>query len=84
MADEDVRGQQEEGRGARIAGTAIVAVGVVALIFAAAAAAFFLLAELLQGAWLLAGSALAVLAGLVWAANRLVRVAANQNKDPLG
>ena len=34
MADEDVQGQQEEGRGARIAGTAIVAVGVVALIFA--------------------------------------------------
>ena len=66
MADEDVQGQQEEGRGARIA------------------AAFFLLAELLQGEWLLAGSALVVLAGLVWLANRLVRVAANQNKDPLG
>ena len=84
MADEDVQEQQAEGRGARIAGTAIVAVGVVALIFAAAAAAFFLLAELLQGEWLLAGSALVVLAGLVWLANRLVRVAANQNKDPLG
>ena len=75
MADEDVQEQQEEGRGVRIAGTAIVAVGVVVLIFAAAAAAFFLLAELLQGEWLLAGSALVVLAGLVWLANRLVRVA---------
>ena len=84
MADEDVQGQQEEGRGARIAGTAIVAVGVVVLIFAAAAAAFFLLAELLQGEWFLAGSALVVLAGLVWLANRRGRVAANQNKDPLG
>ena len=64
--------------------SAIGAVGVVALRFAAAAAAFFLLAELLQGDWLRAGSALVVLAGLVWLANRLVRVAANQNKDPLG
>ena len=84
MADEDVQEQQEDGRGVRIAGTAIVAVGVVVLIFAAAAAAFFLLAELLQGEWLLAGSALVVLAGLEWLANRLGRVAANQNKDPLG
>ena len=50
MADEDVQGQQEEGRGARIAGTAIVAVGVVALIFAAAAAAFFLLGILVYSA----------------------------------
>lgn len=85
MAEEETKAaEHEEGRGARIAGTAIVAVGMVALIFAAAAAAFFLLAELLQGEWLLTGSALVVLVGCIWLANRLVRVAANQNKDPLG
>lgn len=83
MADDELK-EREEGRGARVAGTAIVAVGVVALIFAAAASAFILLGELLQGAWLLAGSALVVLVGAVWLANRLVRVAANQNKDPMG
>ena len=83
MADEGQQ-VQENGRGARIAGTAIVAVGVVALIFAAAAAAFFLLAEVLRGEWLLAVPALVVLAALIWLAGRLVRVAANQNKDPLG
>lgn len=83
MADEEQQ-EHEEGRGARLAGTAVVAVGVVALIFVAAAAAFLLLGELLQGAWLLAGSALVVLVGAVWLANRLVRVAANQNKDPMG
>ncbi|MBC2890597.1 hypothetical protein [Gordonibacter massiliensis (ex Traore et al. 2017)] len=83
MADDELK-EREEGRGARVAGTAIVAVGVVALIFVAAASAFILLGELLQGAWLLAGSALVVLVGAVWLANRLVRVAANQNKDPMG
>lgn len=67
-------------RRARIAGTALVAVGVVVLIFAAAATAFFLLAELLHGEWLLTGSAVVVLVGLLWLANRLIRVAANQNK----
>lgn len=73
-----------EGRHARIMGTAIVAVGMLVLIFTAAAAVFFLLAELLQGEWLLVAGVTLVLVGLVWAANRLVRVAANQNKDPLG
>lgn len=85
MAEEEPKTvEHEEGRGARIAGTALVAVEVVVLIFVAAAAAFFLLAEVLQGEWLLTGSALVVLVGCVWLANRLVRVAANQNKDPLG
>lgn len=83
MANEE-QADQEEGRGARIVGTAIVAVGVVLLMVGAAVVVFFLLAELLQGAWLLAGSALVVLAALLWLIGRLVRVAANQNKDPLG
>ena len=45
---------------------------------------FLLIAEVLQGEWMLAGSAVVVLAFLLWLGNRLVRVAANQNKNPLG
>ncbi|WP_080798244.1 hypothetical protein [Arabiibacter massiliensis] len=75
---------REEGRGTRIAVTASIAVLAVALLFAASAVLFFLIAELLQGEWLLAGSALVVLAGLYALAKRFLRVAANQNKNPLG
>lgn len=81
---QDETSEPTEGRRARIVGTAIVAVGMLVLIFAAAAAVFFLLAELLQGEWLFVAGVALVLVGLVWVANRLVRVAANQNKDPLG
>ncbi len=81
---QDETSEPTEGRRARIVGTTIVAVGMLVLIFAAAAAVFFLLAELLQGEWLLVAGVALVLVGLVWVANRLVRVAANQNKDPLG
>ena len=81
---QDETSEPIEGRRARIVGTTIVAVGMLVLIFAAAAAVFFLLAELLQGEWLLVAGVALVLVGLVWVANRLVRVAANQNKDPLG
>lgn len=83
MVDEDKR-EREQGRAARIGGTAVVAAGVVALLFAAAVAAFFLLAELLHGRWMTAVLSLLVLAALLWLVGRLVRVAANQNKDPLG
>ena len=72
---EYVEDTQEEGRGTRLA---------VALLFAASAALFFLIAELLQGEWMLAGSAFVVLAGLYVLAKRFMRVAANQNKNPLG
>ena len=54
------------------------------LLFDAAVAVFLLIAELLQGEWMLAGSAVAVLGFLLWLGNRLAHVAANQNKDPLG
>ena len=54
------------------------------LLFAAAVAVFLLIAEVLSGQWLLAGSAVVVLAFLLWLGNRLVRVAANQNKEPRG
>lgn len=54
------------------------------LLFVAAAVVFLLIAELLSGQWLLAGSAVVVLVFLLWLGNRLVRVAANQNKNPLG
>ena len=85
VMDEQEQGQnQKESRVARIAATALVAFGALVLLFAAAAVVFFLIAELLQGAWLLAGSALVVLVGLYLLAKRFVRVAANQNKDPLG
>lgn len=81
---EHVEDMQEQGRGARIAVTAAVAVTAVVLLFAASAVLFFLIAELLQGEWLLAGSALVVLAALYALAKRFMRVAANQNKNPLG
>lgn len=69
---------------ARVAGTAIVAVGVLLLIIGAAAAVFLLLAELLRGAWLPAVGILIVLVALLWLVGRLMRVAANQNRNPLG
>ncbi len=84
QAPQEAEDAPEEGRGTRIAGTAIVAVGSVALIFAGAAAAFFLLAELLQGQWISCIIAVVALAAVVWLLNRLIRVAANQNKDPMG
>ena len=79
MSDEPERIEQgshperEEGNGARTAATALVAFGTLALLFAAAVVVF-----------LLAGSAVVVLAFLLWLGNRLVHVAANQNKNPLG
>ena len=54
------------------------------LLFAAAVVVFLLIAKLTRGQWMLAGSAVVVLAFLLWLGNRLVHVAANQNKNPLG
>ncbi|RDB70784.1 hypothetical protein [Eggerthella sinensis] len=76
--------QPEEKNGARLAATALVAFATLALLFVAAVVVFFLIAELLNGSWMLAGSAVVVLAFLLWLGNRLVHVAANQNKNPLG
>lgn len=88
MSDDSLNGMQEqeceERNGARTAATALVAVGMLVLLFVAAAVVFLLIAELLSGQWLLAGSAVVVLVFLLWLGNRLVRVAANQNKNPLG
>lgn len=88
MSDEPLNDEQaltrEERNGARTAATVLVAVGTLVLLFAAAVAVFLLIAEVLQGEWMLAGSAVVVLAFLLWLGNRLVRVAANQNKNPLG
>lgn len=82
---DDEKGREDSGdRAARVAGTAIVAVGVLLLIAGSAAAAFFLLAELLRGAWLPAVGILIVLAALLWLTGRLMRVAVNQNRNPLG
>lgn len=76
--------EREEGNGARTAATALVAFGTLVLLFAAAVVVFLLVAELTRGQWMLAGSAVVVLAFLLWLGNRLVHVAANQNKNPLG
>lgn len=88
MGDEPLNETQGPGRAggdrARLAATALVALGTLALLFAAAVVVFLLIAELLQGEWMLAGSAVVVLGFLLWLGNRLVHVAANQNKDPLG
>ena len=90
MSDEPVQCQRDEGERAEAGGrarmlaTALVAFGTLALLFVAAVVVFFLIAELLNGQWLLAGSAVVVLAFLLWLGNRLVHVAANQNKNPLG
>lgn len=88
MTDEPLNDEQAPARAgddrARLAATILVAVGTLVLLFAAAVAVFLLIAEVLQGEWMLAGSAVVVLAFLLWLGNRLVRVAANQNKNPLG
>ena len=75
---------ERKGRAARIAATALVAAGALVLLFAAAAVLLVLIGELLRGDWMLAGSAVVVLVGLYLLAKRFVKVAANQNKDPLG
>lgn len=82
--DEEGFEERGRGRGQRIVATAAVAACAVALLFAAAAVLLFLIAELLHGAWMLAGSAAVVLVGLYLLAKRFMRVAANQNKNPLG
>lgn len=84
MTEESEQERSEEKNGARFAATALVAFATLVLLFVAAVAVFFLIAELMHGQWMLAGSAVVVLAGLLWLGNRLVHVAANQNKDPLG
>ena len=72
MSDEPGRSEQgshpgrEEGSGARTAATALVAFGTLALLFAAAVVVFLLIAELTRGQWMLAGSAVVVLAFLLW------------------
>ena len=79
--------EREEGNGARTAATALVAFGTLVLLFAAAVVAIIqasgignYFVTLLQS-W---NVPLIVLAFLLWLGNRLVHVAANQNKNPLG
>ena len=57
--------EREEGNGARTAATALVAFGTLVLLFAAAVVVFLLIAELTRGQWMLAGSAVVVLAFLL-------------------
>ncbi|WP_255467448.1 hypothetical protein [Raoultibacter phocaeensis] len=80
-----VRRQVGEAPGsARILGTLVVAVLAVIIVVAAAAACFFALAGLIQSDWLLAVLSVAAFFLLVWILGRVMRIAANQNKDPMG
>ncbi len=83
MSDAD-KTVQEDGRGTRLAVTALIAIGAVALLFAVAAVTLLLIGELLRGQWLLAGIAAVALVALYLLAKRFLRVAVNQNANPLG
>ena len=74
----------ESGGRARVAGTLVVAILAVVIIVAAAAALFIALAGVLQSDWVQAALFTAALVVLLWLLGRVIRVAANQNKDPLG
>ena len=76
--------EREEGNGARTAAANSSTSVPKATRAVAAVVVFLLIAELTRGQWMLAGSAVVVLAFLLWLGNRLVHVAANQNKNPLG
>ena len=67
----------------RIAGTAIAAVGTLAVIVLATVVLFLTLAALLRSDWLVAVVGAAAFVLILFLLGRLIRVAANQNKDPL-
>lgn len=73
---QDVKDAQK----ARIGGTAIVAIGVVVLLVIAAALVFFGIAALMRSDWMLLALIVVGVVVLLALLNRLMRVAANQNK----
>ena len=80
MADEQNR---DGGKAARIAGTALAAVGTLAVIVLATVVLFLTLAALLRSDWLFAAVGAVAFVLILFLLGRLIRVAANQNKDPL-
>lgn len=76
--------QTDTGRTARIAGTALAAVGSLAIIVLASAVLFITIAGLLRSDWLAAVIGAVVFVLLLFLLGRMLRVAANQNKDPMG
>lgn len=87
VVDEEISesdGNGDTGGSARILGTLVVALLAVVIVVAAAAACFFALAGLLQSDWLLAALSAVAFVLLVWILGRVIRIAANQNKDPMG
>ena len=77
--------EDQDSRNARmlIAGTAIAAVGTLAVIVLATVVLFLTLASLLRSDWLFAVVGAAAFVLILFLLGRLIRVAANQNKDPL-
>lgn len=76
--------ESKPARSARLWGTALAAIGVLVMIGIAATLTFLAIAALMRGDWLaLIVCAVAVVI-LLLLLGRLVRVAANQNKNPLG
>lgn len=70
----------KEDRPAFVWGTALVAAGVVVMLIAVAALVFFVIAGFAQGNWLLVIGGIAASLLILWFIDRLVRVAANQNR----
>ena len=80
MADEQNR---DGGKAARIAGAALAAVGTLAVIVLATVVLFLTLAALLRSERLFAAVGAVAFVLILFLLGRLIRVAANQNKDPL-
>ena len=76
--------QADTGKAARIAGTALAAVGSLVIIVLASAVLFITIAGLLRSDWLAAVIGAVVFVLLLFLLGRMLRVAANQNKDPMG
>lgn len=76
--------QNERKTKSEIVGTAVVAVGVVVLLLCATAVVFVTFAALLRGDWIFMALGIVAFVLLYLLLSKLLRVAANQNKKPLG
>lgn len=79
-AQESLQEPENTRQPGRILGTSVVACVFVILLLAIAALVFLLIASVVQGEWLMAGVYAFVVIVILFIMNRLVRVAANQNK----
>lgn len=76
--------ESKPARNARLWGTALAAIGVLVLIGVVATLTFLAIAALMRGDWLTLVICVVAVILLLLLLGRLVRVAANQNKNPLG